>query len=225
MKAVLYAVIGLVAVSAPLSVSAQISKDAYKQRAEMMKFNKSLQDAKVSKGSKKRAKEDSKDGWKASGSLLLEQQYERAALYENSLEDDGITPRFVAGESQAVGQVYDGAKMQALELARQNLVGSIETQIAQVVDNNVANNQIGQGDATTVVKTVSSSKSIISKKLGQTTPVIERYRKLKNGNYEVYVRTYYSMDKAREIAKEVLRAELEKEGSNLAEKVDQMLGW
>lgn len=225
MKAVLNGVIVLLLLFTPSSLFAQINKDAYKQRAEMMKLNKNMQDAKVSKASKKRAKEDAKSGWKASGSLLLEQQYERASVYENSFEEDLVTPKYVAGEGQAVGAVYDGAKMQALELARQTLIGSIEADIAQCVDNNVSNNQLGSDEAATVAKTLSSSKSIMSKKLGQTIPAIERYRKLNNGSYEVYVRTFYSMDKAREIAKSVLRAELEKEGQELADKVDQLLGW
>lgn len=225
MKAVLHAVLIFAAVTTAASLSAQINKDAYKQRSEMMKFNKKLQDAKVSKASKNRAKEDKKDGWKASGSMPLEQQYERAAVYENSFEDDMVTPKFVSGEGQSVAGVYDGAKMQALELARQTLIGSIETDITQLVDNNISNNQISSDDATTVVKTLNRSKSIMSKKLGQTIPAIERYRKLPNGNYEVYIRTFYSMDRAREISKAVLRAELEKESEDLAKKLDKMLGW
>ena len=62
MKAVLHAVLIFAAVTTAASLSAQINKDAYKQRSEMMKFNKKLQDAKVSKASKNRAKEDKKDG-------------------------------------------------------------------------------------------------------------------------------------------------------------------
>lgn len=225
MKAVLYALAFLIAVSTTLPVTAQINKDAYKKRSEMMKLNKKLQNEKVSKASKQRAKEDRKDGWKASGSLTLEQQYERAAVYENSFEDDMVTPKFVAGEGMSTAMVYDGAKMQALELARQSLIGSLESDITQLLDNTVSNNQMGNDDATTVVKTLSRSKSMISQKLGQTIPAIERYRKLPNGNYQVYVRTFYSMDKAREIAKSILRAELEKESQNLSEKLDNILGW
>lgn len=190
-----------------------------------MKLNKKLQNEKVSKSSKQRAKEDRKDNWKATGALTLEQQYERAAVYENSFEDDMVTPKFVSGEGMATAMIYDGAKMQALELARQSLIGSIESDITQLLENNVSNEQMGNDDATTVVKTLSRSKSIMSKKIGQTIPAIERYRKLPNGNYQVYVRTFYSMDKAREIAKSVLRTELEKESQDLAKKIDQIIGW
>ena len=157
--------------------------------------------------------------------MLLEQQYERAAIYMNSFEDDLVTPKFVHGEGLSVGAVYDGAMMQARELARLNLIGSIETDIAQVVENSVSNNQLSSNEAASVVKTLSCSKSIISKKLGQTIPAIERYRKLPNGNYEVYVQTFYSMDKARELSKETLRSELENETEGLGEKVCDIMGW
>lgn len=225
MKAVLYALAIFVAASTSVSGFAQINKDAFNKRQEMLKFNKKLQETKVSKASKNRAKEDQKDGWKASGSLPLEVQYERASVYENSFEDDMVTPKFVSGEGMSIGEIYDGAKMAALEQARQTIIGSIETDITQIVDNNMSNEQLGQDGAVTVAKTLNRSKSLMSKKLGQTIPAIERYRKLPNGNYQVYVRTFYSMDKAREIAKSVLRAELEKESKDLANKIDEMLGW
>ncbi len=225
MKAVIYVLALFMAVSSGVTVTAQINKDAYKHRSEMLKLNKKLQNTKVSKASKKRAKEDQKEGWKASGSLPLEMQYERAAVYENSFEEDLVTPKFVNGSGQSVGSVYDGAMMQAREMARLNLIGSIESDITQLVDNNISNNQLSSQDATTVAKTLSRSKSIMSKKLGQTIPVIERYRKLPNGNYEVFVQTFYSMDQARAITKNVLRVELEKESEDLAGKLDEMLGW
>lgn len=224
MKKVFYVFV-LFVLTISLNTSAQINKNACEQRSEMMKLNKKLQELKVSKASKKRAKEDSRDGWKASGALLLEQQYERAAIYMNSFEDDLVTPKFVHGEGLSVGAVYDGAMMQARELARLNLIGSIETDIAQVVENSVSNNQLSSNEAASVVKTLSCSKSIISKKLGQTIPAIERYRKLPNGNYEVYVQTFYSMDKARELSKETLRSELENETEGLGEKVCDIMGW
>ncbi len=57
------------------TASAQISKDAYKKRSEMMGLNKKLQSEKVSKASRQQAKEMKKDGWKvAPGALTLEQQ-------------------------------------------------------------------------------------------------------------------------------------------------------
>lgn len=208
------------------TASAQISKDAYKKRSEMMGLNKKLQSEKVSKAARKQAKEMKKEGWKvAPGALSLEQQIERSALYQNSFEDDMVTPKFVWGDATSTAENYDAGKMQALELARTNLVGSIETDITQIVENNQSNKQMGAGDAASVIKTLQASKSFVTKKLGQTIPVMEVYRELKNGNVQVRVQTFYSMDKAREVTKQVIREELEKQGGDLQNKLDEILGW
>lgn len=209
-----------------MSVSAQISKDAYKQRSEMMGLNKKFQSEKVSKASRRQAKEMKKEGWKvAPGALSLEQQIERSALYQNSFEDDMVTPKFVWGDATSTAENYDAGKMQALEQARMNLVGSIETDITQIVEDNQSNKQMGAGDAASVIKTLKASKSFVTKRLGQTIPVMEVYRELKNGNVQVRVQTFYSMDKAREVAKQVIREELEKEGKELQGTLDELLGW
>lgn len=208
------------------TTSAQISKDAYKRRSEMMDLNKKLQSEKVSKASRQQAKEMKKEGWKvAPGALSLEQQIERSALYQNSYEDDMVTPKFISGDAMSVAEFYDAGKMQALELARLNIVSSIETDITEIVDNNRANKQLAADDAASVLKTLKKSKSYVTKKLSQTIPAIEVYRELKNGNVQVRVQTFYSMDKARDITKQVIREELEKEGEELQGDLDDILGW
>lgn len=50
------------------------------------------------------------------------------------------------------------------------------------------------------------------------------YRELPNGNVQVRVQTYYSMDKAREIAKAVVREELEKQGEEQLDRLDDIFG-
>lgn len=207
------------------TASAQISKDAYKKRSEMMGLNKKLQSEKVAKGIRKQAKDMmQKEGWKvAPGGLPLEQQLERSTLYQNSFEDDMVTPKFVKGDASATAEFYDAGKMQALALAREDLIGSIETNITQLVETNRSNKQLNSKDAASVAKTLSASKSFITQKLGQTIPVIEVYRELPNGNVQVRVQTFYSMDKAREIAKQVIREQMEQSGDELLDKLDDLL--
>ncbi|MDE6720535.1 MAG: hypothetical protein K2J84_00055 [Bacteroidaceae bacterium] len=207
------------------TASAQISKDAYKRRSEMMGLNKKLQSEKVEKGIRKQAKDMmQKEGWKvAPGGLPLEQQIERSTLYQNSFEDDMVTPKFVWGDASATAEFYDAGKMQALALARENLIGSIETNITQLVEINRSNKQLNSKDAASVAKTLSASKSFITQKLGQTIPVIEVYRELPNGNVQVRVQTFYSMDKAREIAKQVIREQMEQSGDEFLGKLDDLL--
>ena len=68
------------------------------------------------------------------------------------------------------------------------------------------------------------AKGIISTRLGQTTPVVEAYRELKNGNIEVRVQTFYSMDKAREMVREGIRQQMEQDGEKLTPELEKLLG-
>lgn len=199
-----------------LTVDAQISKDAYKKRSEMMDLNRKFQQDKVSKESRKQAKQMAKEGWKvAPGALSLEKQIERAALFQNSFEDDYITPKYVSGDATSIAENYDAGKMQALELARINLVSSIEASITRIVDNNTHNKQLGTGDAASVIGTLGKVKTHITKKIGQSIPVVEVYKELKNGNVAVRIMTFYSMDTARKIAKEAIREQMEADGNKI----------
>lgn len=204
---------------------AQITKEQFKQRSEMMGLNRKLQEIKVSKDTRKQAKQLVKEGWKvAPGGMSIEKQLARAELLDNSFEEDGVTQKYAKGDATSTAESYDAGKMQALELARLNLVSSIETDITELAETNRSNKDISADNAASVIKVLRSSKSFVSKKLGQTNSVIEMYRELPNGNVQVRVQTYYSMDKAREIAKSVVREELEKQGDGLQDQLDDIFG-
>jgi hypothetical protein len=70
-----------------------------------------------------------------------------------------------------------------------------------------------------------AAKALISKSLGRTIPIMEVYRDLKNGNKEVLVRVAYSSKTAKAAVKKAVQEDLEKEGSNLQNKLDELLGW
>jgi len=201
-------------------------KDKSKQRAELVKQSNRLQKLDIDKASKKLAKQMRKEGWKvAPGNLPMEQQLSRSTIFQNQFEDDFITPKYVWGDASSVSENYDGGKMQALELARANLVSSIESNVTKIVENNRDNKQLNAGNAATVVKTLSSSKSYVSQRLGQTIPVVEVYRDLPNGNKEVRVMIFYSMDNARKVALDAIRDQLEQEGETVEQSVlDSLLG-
>lgn len=207
------------------TMPAQITKEQFKQRSEMMGLNRKLQEIKVSKDTRKQAKQLVKEGWKvAPGGMSIEKQLARAELLDNSFEEDGVTQKYAKGDATSTAESYDAGKMQALELARLNLVSSIETDITELAETNRSNKDISADNAASVIKVLRSSKSFVSKKLGQTNSVIEMYRELPNGNVQVRVQTYYSMDKAREIAKAVVREELEKQGEEQLDRLDDIFG-
>lgn len=200
-------------------------KDRYKARKELMKMDKDLNEEKASKRAREQAKEMKKEGWQvAPGALPLDMQLDRSFLLQNQVAEDLITPLYVWGDATSTGENYDAGKMQALELARLNLVGNIENNITEIVEHNRDNKQLKSEDAASVIGTLKKSKSFVTQKLGQTTPVVEVYRKLNNGNVQVRVMTFYSMDTAREIAKEAIRQQMEEEGKNLGTNLDELVG-
>lgn len=116
---------------------AQISKEQAKERKVFMKSSKSELTQKATKVARKEAKKLSKEGWTTTpGTLPIEKQLDKA--YMMSYEyDDNMFPKYIMGEAMSIGENYDAAKMQALELAKQNLAGQIQTEVTALVENTV----------------------------------------------------------------------------------------
>ena len=139
--------------------------------------------------------------------------------------DENMYPKYLMGEAISVGENYDGAKMQALELAKQNLAGQIQTEITALIENDVANSQLEAEEAATVTKSVLASKNLISQSVGRTITVVELFRTLSNKNKEVLVRIAYNGDMAKAVAKKAVKQQLEQQGNELHNKLDSLLGW
>ncbi len=181
--------------------------------------------AKASKAAKQETKQLEKDGWVAApGALPLEKQLDRAYLMQLEV-DENYQPKFIISEAMSIGENYDGAKLQALELAKQNLAGQVESQMSAIIENSVSNSQLAANEAATITETISASKNVISQKLGRTITVTEVYRTLKNKNKEVLVRIAYSSDSAMNTAKTVIKDELRKRGNALHDQLDKALGF
>lgn len=206
-------------------VRAQLSKEQQKERKEIAKTSKSQLNEKASKAARKEAKTLQKAGWTtAPGALPMEKQLDKSYMIQYEYDND-MYPKYVMGEAMSVGGNYDAAKMQALELAKQNLAGQIQTEVTALIENTVANEQMDAGEAASLTRSVSAAKNLISQSLGRTIPVVEVYRTLPNKNKEVMVRIAYNGDTAKKIAKEAVRKDLEKRGDDLHKKLDELLGW
>lgn len=196
-----------------------------KERKELRKMSKGELNEKATKAARKEAKKLAKEGWaSAPGALPIEKQLDRSYLMQMEY-DDNMYPKYLMGEAMSVGENYDGAKMQALELAKQNLAGQIQTEVTALIENSVANNQLGAEEAATVTKSVMAAKNLISQSIGRTITVVELYRTLNNKNKEVLVRIAYNGEMAKAAAKKAMREELEQKGNDLHEKLDSLLGW
>lgn len=213
------------AMAVPCTTLAQTQKELNKERKEVVKQSKKELNAKVSRATKKEARRLQKDGWLvAPGALPLEKQLEKSYTMQYEYDESGY-PLYIMAEAMSIGENYDGAKAQALELAKQNLAGQIQTEVTALIESTVANKQLAAEDAATIVETVSASKNLISQSLGRVLPVMEVYRTKANKNKEVLVRLAYNEKMAREVAKRVIKQELEAKGQDLHKQLDTVLGF
>ena len=204
----------------PLLTQAQSFEEAQKERAALRKASKAELNEKATKAARQEAKKLTKAGWlTAPGALPLDRQLDRSYLMQYQFDEDQY-PKFIMAEAMSIGENYDGAKMQALELAKQNLAGQIQTEVTTLVESTVANGQLTAEEAATVTKSVAASKSLFSQRLGRVIPVVEVYRTLKNKNKEVLVRIAYNMATARAMVKQAVREDLERQGDNLHKDLD-----
>lgn len=207
------------------ATSAQISQEQIKERRELVKVSKAELNEKASKTSRKEAKRLEKDGWQsAPGALPLVKQLDRSYMMQMEYDED-MYPKYLMGEAISIGENYDAAKMQALELAKQNLAGQIQTEITALVENKISNKALAAEQAASVTQTIMASKNLISQSIGRTITVMELYRVKPNKNKEVLVRIAYNGNMAKAAAKKAVYDQLEKEGDNLHQKLDELLGW
>ena len=178
--------------------------------------------AKASKEARKEAKKYNKEGFTvAKGALPLDKQLESAWLKQLARDEEG-QPKYIVETGNSVAETQTAAKIQATETAKLNIAGSITTQVAALVENNIANQQLNAEEAASVTKTVAASKNMIAQELGRTIMVVEMYKKI-DKNVECDIRLAYDYKNAKDLAKKVMRQELEKQTGILQDKLDKLM--
>lgn len=206
-------------------ISAQTTKELVKERKALAKASKSELNNKASKAARKEAKELKKEGWTTSpGALPLDKQLDRSYMMQYEYDED-MFPKYIMGEAMSIGENYDAAKIQALELAKQNLAGQIQTEITALIENSVANQQLANEDASSVTQSIMASKNLTSQSIGRTIPLVECYRVKSDKNKEVLVRIAYNSAMAKAAAKRAVQEELKDNSEDLHKKLDEILGW
>lgn len=180
---------------------------------------------KASRDAAKEAKQYKKEGWiVAPGMLPLERQLDRSFQLMIELDENGYQ-KYVSGEGQSIGNNYDAAKMQALEMAKMQMVSKVQSQISTIVDNTVSNAQLSREQAESVTETVAASKTLISQNIGRVMTIVEVYRDKPRKSKEVRVVIFYNAEMALQSAKKAIRSELEKKGDKIHEQLDKALGF
>ncbi len=178
---------------------------------------------KSSKMARKDAKKKIKEGYfVAPGALPMEKQLDKAFIKTN-MEDDNGYPKYIVSSGNSVAGTQTAAKIQATETAKITLAGTISTTVAALIENNIANEQMTREEAATVTKTVAASKNIIAQDLGRVIPLVEMYKNVGSDNIQCDVQIAYDSKTAMDVAKKVIRKQLEEETNILQEKLDKLM--
>jgi len=178
--------------------------------------------ARAVKSARKEARQLKKDGYYvAPGALLLDKQLEGAWLKALEQDDSGY-PMYIIATGNAVGETQTAAKLQANEVAKFELAGTISTNVAALIEANIANAQLNTEEAVSVTEVSGAVKSIIAQEIGRVIPLLEIYKKTEK-NIEVNIRIAYNSEMAIEAAKKVLRAELKARTQIQHEKLEKLM--
>ena len=205
-----------------MTVSTSAQSESVKQQ-KLRRTRAELKDE-ASRLAQKEAKRLIKEDWQVSpGALPLERQLDRSYMYQEDFDDE-MNPRYIIGEGRSVAENFSAAHIQAQELARLDIAGKmIGSEATALVDNLVANKMLAADQAASVTTTMMENKTVYSQKLGRLQVVFEVNRTLKNNNKEVMVRLVTKADGIREMAKEAVRAELERQGVKMSEEMKAIL--
>jgi hypothetical protein len=194
---------------------------AFAQQGEK-ELKKEIKDKAV-KEARKEAKKFEKEGYYvAPGALPMAKQIEKAWMKQYEEDETGYT-KYIVATGNSVANSQSAAKLQATELAKLELAGTISTQVAALIETSIANEQLSTEEAATVTKTVAAAKNIIAQEIGRIIPLFEIYREVGKDNIESSIRVAYSSDMAMESAKKVIRKKLEEETDIVHEKLEKLM--
>jgi len=208
-------------------VQAQMSKSEYNQETkrtskEVKKAEKKLT-SRTLKSAKKEAKKLTRQGYTvAPGAVPLEKQLENAWIKTMEQDDKTAYPKYVVANGNAVGETITAAKLQANEVAKFELAGTISTNVAALIEGNIANAQLDSREAASVTEVTGAIKNLIVQEIGRVIQLLEIYKKV-GKNVEVNVRIAYNGEMAVEAAKKVLRTELKDRIKLQHEKLEKLM--
>ena len=207
-------VFSLLAVAVP-AVYAVDKKSERRTKKEMKR--------KATKQARKEARKFKRDDWYvAPGALPMDKQIEKAWILQYEEDEDGY-PLYLVAMGNSVAESQSAAKLQAIELAKLELAGVVQTNIVAIIENSVANNQLSREEAASVTKTVAASKNIIAQEIGRVITMFEIYREVGDANIECSLRIGYNSQMAYDTAKEAIKDQLEERTEELHKKLDKIL--
>ena len=171
-KLILRLLLLLIAISVTSLSSAQMSD---------RELEKEISD-RAMKEARKESKKLKREGWKVTqGSMPLEKLLENSWKMQLQVNEDG-SQKYLFADGNGVAQSRSVAEMQAIELAKLQLVSTLQSNISSLISTNIGNAQLSTKEAASVTEIVQSAKNIISAKLGYINPLFKIYRDVGSNN-------------------------------------------
>ena len=210
---------------AAADASAQVASKS--QRKQIQKHEKVLNKSmkkKAIKAARKEAKSLKKQGYLTLlGQLPLDKQLENSWQAAYELDVQGY-PYYIMSTQKATAGNYTAAQMQAMNAAKTDIAGQIETKINQVIETKVTSSEMSRNEANSLTSFVATSKNIISTTLGRVIKLVEIYREPKRSKMvEVQVTLGYSAEIATKEALNALQKSVGSEDVEIMKLLDQLV--
>lgn len=160
------------------------------------------------KTARQEAKQFKKEGWKTTpGTMPIDKQLDKSYAIQQQYNDK-FESVYLMGQASSIAPTYDMARMQAMELAKIEMAGLIESNISSKTESAITNKRLSAEEAESIVSVVQTSRNSVMQRLGKMIVVIELYRDVKKGK-EVLVRLAYNTEQSQKEAIEAIRCQLE----------------
>lgn len=151
------------------------------------------------------------DGYRTlAGRLPLEEQLAESWRYQRE-KDTGGEMRNFAVSVKVQGDSFEVARLRGESMAKVQLAGLMETRVGQLVTSRVESK-----DSSTMISTVASSKSLVTRRLANLYPLLEVYRDLPEGGVEMQLVMGCDRRWASEIAWAVISKDVDPKVSRLS---------
>lgn len=210
---------------AAVDASAQVATN--KQRKQVQKHEQVLTKQikkKAIKAARKEAKQLKKAGYMTFiGQLPLDKQLENS--WQAAYEIDAYgNPYYIMSTQKAVASNFTAAQLQAMNAAKTDIAGQLETRINQVIETKVSSSELGRNEANSLSNFVATSKNIVSNTLGRVIKLVEIYREPKRTKLvEVQVTVAYNAEIATREALKALKQSLSAEDVELMQQIDKLV--
>ena len=210
---------------AAVDASAQVASK--QQRKQIQKHEKVLNKAmkkKAIKAARKEAKSLKKQGYMTLlGQLPLDKQLENSWQASYELDVQG-SPYYIMSTQKATAANYTAAQLQAMNAAKTDIAGQIETRINQVIETKVTSNEFARNEANSLTSFVATSKNIISNTLGRVIKLVEIYREPKRTKVvEVQVTLAYNAEIATKEAINAIQKSVSAEDVEIMKLLDELV--